>query len=104
MANQFHKSWGARPFTVTRSDGRVLRIEVKGRARWALERLIEAGRRGCSTVDDPAPRWAAYIHKLRSAGLEIETVNEAHHGPFEGTHARYVLRCLALPVPAGEAA
>jgi hypothetical protein len=35
-----------------------------------------------------------YIHKLRTAGIVIEIVREAHGGLFSGEHARYVLRSL----------
>lgn len=77
-------SEGAEPATVT----------VKGRVRWALEALIEAGQRGCTPILNPAPRWAAYVHKLRRAGVNVETLTEPHTGAFAGTHARYVLRVL----------
>jgi hypothetical protein len=64
----------------------------KGRFAWALVRLVGAGEIGCTPVDDPGPRWSHYVHKLRRAGLEIETVEERHAGPYPGRHARYVLR------------
>lgn len=67
-------------------------IRVKGRVRWALENLIEAGPKGCTPINNPAPRWAAYVHKLRRAGVNVETLTEPHAGAFAGTHARYVLR------------
>jgi hypothetical protein len=35
-----------------------------------------------------------YVHKLRQLGIVIETIREAHGGPFSGQHARYVLRSL----------
>ncbi|OWU69385.1 hypothetical protein ATO2_09875 [Roseovarius sp. 22II1-1F6A] len=67
-------------------------IRAKGRVRWALEHLIDAGRNGCTPIERPGPRWAAYVYKLRGMGLRIETVTEAHEGDFSGNHARYVLR------------
>ncbi len=67
-------------------------VIVKGRVRWALESLIEAGSKGCTPIDKPAPRWAAYVHKLRRSGVPVETLTEPHAGDFAGTHARYVLR------------
>jgi hypothetical protein len=73
---------GGEPFT----------IEAKGRDAWALDRLREAGPRGCTPITEPAPRWSAYIHNLRGLGVPIETVTEAHGGEFSGTHGRYVLR------------
>ena len=68
-------------------------VSLKGRLRWALEHLMEAGTAGCTPIDEPAPRWAAYVHRLRQLGIAIETVTESHDGPFPGTHARYCLRC-----------
>jgi hypothetical protein len=71
-------------------DGRT--ITVVGRDAWALRNLVNAGSAGCTPIDHPGPRWSHYTFKLRRAGFVIETVNEAHGGPFAGTHARYVLR------------
>lgn len=65
---------------------------ASGRDGWALLELIAAGPNGCTPIDNPAPRWSAYVHALRhERGLDIETVNEGHGGQFAGTHARYVL-------------
>lgn len=78
---------------VTPPGGGAFTIYVKGRTRWALERLIAAGPRGCTLIEQPAPRWSAYIHKLRELGVAIETLHETHAGAFPGHHGRYVLRC-----------
>ena len=67
-------------------------ITVTGRDAWALQKLIEAGDAGVTPLDAPGPRWSGYVHKLREAGLVIETIHEGHGGPFPGCHARYVLR------------
>ena len=73
------------------SDGRT--FTVRGRDAWALLELLKAGARGCTPIDNPGPRWSAYVHALKTErGLAIETVHESHGGPFAGTHARYVLR------------
>ncbi|GHE79533.1 hypothetical protein GCM10019059_42530 [Camelimonas fluminis] len=64
----------------------------KGREAWALGRLIAAGERGCTPIEQPAPRWSHYVFQLRKSGLDVETVNEKHGGAFSGMHARYVLR------------
>jgi len=54
--------------------------------------LIKAEKRGCSSLEYPAVRWAAYVHDLRrDFGIVIETIRERHAGPFPGNHARYVL-------------
>ena len=67
-------------------------ITVDGRDAWALDQLLTAGRRGCTPIDNPAPRWSHYIWKLRRAGLVIETHDEPHGGTYAGHHARYELR------------
>lgn len=85
--------WAMARFAVHQSDGTFREIQVKGRDRWALECLIVAGAKGCTPIDHPGPRWSAYVHALRhECGLAIETITEAHDGPFSGHHARYVLR------------
>lgn len=76
--------------TVRKDDG--TESKHKGREAWALYELILAGVRGCTPINNPAPRWSHYVFLLRRAGLNIETIDEAHGGPFAGTHARYVLR------------
>lgn len=81
------------PYSITSSGGNQLQIVVSGRVKWALMELCRAGHLGCTPIDNPAPRWAAYIHTLREMGVEIETITEAHEGDFPGHHARYVLRC-----------
>lgn len=70
-------------------DGAV--HDVVGRDAWALKNLMDAGKRGCTPIDHPGPRWSHYVFKLRRAGFIIETIHEDHSGPFAGTHARYVL-------------
>src|SRR5262245_39542135 len=68
-------------------------ITLKGRFAWALLALIDAGAAGCTTLENPGPRWASYIHKLRTgSGISIQTVTECHGGEFPGHHARYILR------------
>ena len=67
-------------------------LELKGREEWALSNLLAAGSRGCTPIDTPGPRWSDYVFKLKKRGIVIETVTEAHGGPFRGHHGRYVLR------------
>lgn len=62
-----------------------------GRVGWAILSLIRAGRRGCTPIDRPAPRWSDYVFKARALGFNIETIHEGHDGSFAGHHARYVL-------------
>jgi len=68
-------------------------VTLKGRYAWALAELIRAGKNGCTPIDNPGPRWSAYVHKLRHEyGLQIDTLHEPHAGQFAGTHARYILQ------------
>jgi hypothetical protein len=73
------------------------RISVTGRDAWALQQLVKAGATGCTPINQPAPRWSAYVHNLRKLGIDIATIYEAHGGQFAGIHGRYVLKSnLAL--------
>ncbi|MEY9782294.1 winged helix domain-containing protein [Sinorhizobium fredii] len=69
-----------------------LPMTIVGRDAWMLQGLIKAGKAGCTSIDNPAPRISHYIFKLRGFGIAIETVHESHSGPFPGSHARYFLR------------
>lgn len=80
-------------FTVGTLPTERRRLVLKqGRNLWALETLMAAGSKGVTPIDNPAPRWSAYVFNLREMGVEIETIHEPHDGAFQGTHARYVLR------------
>ncbi len=73
----------ALPFNVHTTEERMI---------WAMAELMKAGPKGCTPIDNPAPRWSSYVHNWKAEGADIETVTEKHHGRFQGTHARYVLR------------
>lgn len=79
-------------FALHRPDGSMQILELAGRAEWALSHLIAAGDAGCTPIDTPGPRWAHYIWLLRGRGVDVQTLHEAHGGPFAGTHARYRIR------------
>lgn len=66
-------------------------VNIIGRDGWALLHLMAAGSKGLTTLERPAPRWSAYIFKLRRAGITIQTDEEGHKGTFAGTHGRYTL-------------
>ena len=83
-------------YLVYPDDGDPIEIRVLGRFNWALGELIKAGSEGIIPMENPAPRWSAYVHVLRSLGIEIDTVMEPHEGPFPGKHGRYVLQSLVL--------
>lgn len=81
-------------YIVSPEHGEPFTIHLKGRDAWALDRLREAGPKGCTPITEPAPRWSAYVYNLRGLGVPIETVTEPHGGNFAGHHARYVLRAV----------
>jgi len=75
--------------TVRLPSGNVRTFD--GREAWALRHLHNAGQRGLTTLDQPAPRWSHYVWKLRQAGLSITTETENHGGTYAGHHGRYRL-------------
>ena len=81
-----------RPSIRVSIDCQPFPVTFIGRDAWALDNLIRAGERGCTPITTPGPRWSHYVFKLRRAGVNIETIDEDHGGPFAGSHARYVLR------------
>lgn len=68
-------------------------FELDGRLGWTVMQLAVAGAHGIATIQRPAPRWSAYVHKLREMGFQIDTIMEPHEGPYAGQHARYRLAC-----------
>ena len=84
--------WAKALFEIINDGQEPFRVVVGGRDRWALECLMASGRKGCTPIDTPGPRWSGYVHELREMNVQIETITEKHGGPFQGTHARYVLR------------
>ena len=81
-------------YRITPEGGYPFAIYVKGRDAWALDQLRTAGAKGCTPIEQPAPRWSGYVHRLRNLGVPIETLHEPHGGEFSGLHGRYVLRAL----------
>jgi hypothetical protein len=78
--------------SVTNPNQKPFILTLAGRNLWAMEQLILAGEIGCTPIDNPAPRWSAYVFNLRQFGVDIETLHEKHGGEYSGKHARYVLR------------
>lgn len=64
---------------------------TEGRVVWLVENLIRAGKRGITSLENPAPRIAAYVHKAKRAGVPINKVTEPHDGLYSGHHARYFI-------------
>ncbi|ATB03598.1 hypothetical protein [Sinorhizobium meliloti] len=73
-----------------------LPITVVGRDAWCLRELVRAGSRGITSLENPAPRIAHYVWKLRKLGFAIESVPEVHGGQFPGSHSRYRLHSEVL--------
>lgn len=67
-------------------------LALTKRATFFLGELIGAGDRGVTSIDYPGVRVGDAVHKLRKAGVVIETEYEQHGGEFAGCHGRYVLR------------
>ncbi|WP_249688510.1 hypothetical protein [Microvirga sp. 3-52] len=67
-------------------------IQIIGREAWMLDLLKTRGDKGVTTIEVPGARMSHYVMKLRRKGLDIETADERHSGPFAGSHGRYVLR------------
>jgi hypothetical protein len=68
------------------------RLEISGRAAWALTELVKAGPAGLTTLERPAPRWSHYVYQLKRVhGINIETQHERHGGEFAGNHGRYIV-------------
>lgn len=88
-------------YRITPTQGEPFSLTLKGRPAWALGHLVAAGAAGITSLEYPAPRWAAYVHTLRGLGVPIETVHEAHKGDYPGTHARYMLRGTAVLLEGG---
>jgi hypothetical protein len=55
-------------------------VTVRGRDAWALLELKAANDNGCTPIDHPGPRWSGYVHKLRKAGIIIDTIRENNCG------------------------
>ncbi len=89
--------WKPSAFTIHNENQTPITVHVSGRDRWALECLTKAGKKGCTPIEHPGPRWPGYVFNLRELGISIATVTEAHAGPFKGTHARYLLKSNVTP-------
>jgi hypothetical protein len=66
-------------------------LALTKRAEFFLEEMLAAGPGGITTIDYPGVRVGDAIHKLRKAGVSINTTYEEHGGEFAGHHGRYVL-------------
>ena len=90
-------------FTVINPNDRPFSLVLRGRNKWAMQQLVKAGAKGCTPINNPAPRWSAYVFNLREFGVKIRTVTEQQGGAFAGNHARYVLLAEVAIVIGGAA-
>ena len=70
----------------------IVPLTLTKRAEFFLEEMLGAGADGITTIDYPGVRVGDAIHKLRKAGVVIDTTYEQHGGEFAGNHGRYFLR------------
>jgi hypothetical protein len=83
-------------FRIIKRDGTAHVVTPTGRAAWLMETLCEAGPTGLTAADLPAGlRLAAYVQRLRRAGVPITTSSEPNSGAWGGSHGRYRLDCRA---------
>jgi hypothetical protein len=83
---------GGTPYYVKTPDGSTFVIVVSSLVRWARDQLRKVGTKGCTPLNNPTPRMAAYVHSLRGTGVEIETITKPHEGDFPEHHARNLMR------------
>ncbi|MDX0911939.1 hypothetical protein GOL41_17385 [Sinorhizobium medicae] len=67
-------------------------VTFVGREAYTLRKLIDAGERGISSIDQVGIRLSHYVLKIRRAGITVETVSISHGGAFPGVHGVYKLR------------
>ena len=76
-----------------RVEGGLLRTAT-GREAQTIVALVNAGRRGITSLDTFKAGWAvrlgAYVFDLKKMGVAITTTREPHEG---GNHGRYTLAC-----------
>ena len=76
-------------------------LKLTKRAEFFLGELLAAGTAGITTISYPGVRVGDAIHKLRQAGVVIETQYEQHGGDFAGSHGVYVLRSRVVRLSDG---
>jgi hypothetical protein len=77
---------------IDRAEPDPVPLALTKRAEFFLEEMMAAGNEGITTIDYPGVRVGDAIHKLRKAGVNIETAYEQHGGEFAGAHGRYKLK------------
>ena len=90
VARQRHRKT-AKQYEVIPDGGVAFIVQACGREAWTLDRLAEAGGKGVTPLERPAPRWSGYVYALRRKGVPIETIRQPHKGDYPGQHGRYVL-------------
>jgi hypothetical protein len=73
-------------------------VTLAGRFAWCLEKLVTAGERGITALDEIGPRLPHYVFVLRCLhGLTIKTREEKHGGRFSGWHGRLHTKARIIP-------
>lgn len=68
-------------------------FELEGHIGWTMAQLANAGAQGVATIENPAPRWSAYVYSLRKLEIQIETEMEPNYSHYPGQYTRYRLVC-----------
>lgn len=63
----------------------------KGRPRWTLKPLLQAGLKGYKPITQLGPRSPDYMVERGKAGSDIGAIHQSHDGQSPSTHARYVI-------------
>jgi hypothetical protein len=81
---------------IDRAGAEPVPLALTKRAEFFLEEMMAAGANGITTIDYPGVRVGDAVHKLRKAGVNIETKFEQHGGEFAGSHGRYILKSKVI--------
>ena len=76
-------------------------LTLRGRIAWTLTELLNAGEKGITPRENPAPRVSHYVMCLRRKGIVIDTDMQPHGGAFPGEHGVYRLRSAVTIEQAG---
>ncbi|MEY9631306.1 winged helix domain-containing protein [Sinorhizobium fredii] len=91
MKSHSKHSYSLRVQILNNGEPEGLPITLPGRLAWMLQQLIDAGKAGVTTLENPAPRVGHYLYALRKKGFAISTTYETHAGVFAGAHGRFRL-------------
>lgn len=87
----FRKLYPSLGFTTRKGVADPQYIVVKGRPRWTLKPLLQAGLKGFKPITQLGPRSPDYMVERGKAGSDIGPIHQSHDGQSPSTHARYVI-------------